>query len=173
MATTRGCWNELRLRAVIQRVRSASVDVGAERVAEISAGLVVLLGVGANDRAEDGERLARKIAQLRVFSDDAGRFSLTLADARGAVLAIPQFTLYGDITRGRRPDFTHAAPPERAQPLFDGFCDALRASGVQVARGRFGARRSCLDAGATGVLTKGQSVQGIVRALQIPELDPI
>lgn len=132
---------------MIQRVVSASVYAGEERIASIGSGFVVLLGVGADDHALAGERLARKIAQLRLFSDEAGRFSLALADARGSVLAIPQFTLYGDITRGRRPDFTHAAAPERAHALFDGFCDALGACGATVARGRFGAHmRISMDA---------------------------
>lgn len=99
----------------------------------------MLLGVGAADTAADGERLARKISDLRVFEDERGRLQHTVGEAGGAILAIPQFTLYGDIRRGRRPDFTHAAPPERGRALFDGFCDAVRAAGASVATGRFGA----------------------------------
>ena len=119
-------------------MRSASVDVGDERVAEIKSGLVVLLGVGANDRPEDGERLATKIAGLRIF-EEAGRMQRGLADVGGMVLAVPQFTLYGDVRRGRRPEFTAAAPPEQGKRLFDAFCGALRGAGLEVRQGRFGA----------------------------------
>jgi len=119
-------------------VRSASVDVGDERVAEIKTGVVVLVGVGANDRPEDGERLAAKIAGLRIF-EEAGRMQRGLADVGGAVLAVPQFTLYGDVRRGRRPEFTAAAPPEQGKRLFDAFCGALRGAGLEVRQGRFGA----------------------------------
>jgi D-tyrosyl-tRNA(Tyr) deacylase len=107
-------------------------------VAEIGWGVVVLLGVGSKDRPEDGERLAGKIVGLRIFEED-GRMQRALADVGGAVLAVPQFTLYGDARHGRRPDFTAAAPPELGKRLFDGFCGALRASGLEVRQGRFGA----------------------------------
>jgi D-tyrosyl-tRNA(Tyr) deacylase len=139
VATTHGCWTRSGLRAVIQRVRSASVAVGDEAVAEIGQGLVVMIGVGAGDGAQDGERLARKIVELRVFEDDRGRLHHSVADIAGAILAVPQFTLYGDIGRGRRPDFTHAAPPDRGRALFEAFCGALRALDVRVEAGRFGA----------------------------------
>ena len=119
-------------------MRSASVTVGDERVADIKAGLVVLIGVGANDRPEDGERLAAKIAALRIF-EEAGKMQRALADVGGMVLAVPQFTLYGDARHGRRPDFTAAAPPELGKRLFDAFCGALRGAGVEVLQGRFGA----------------------------------
>ena len=119
-------------------MRSASVDVGDERVAEIKVGVLVLLGVGANDRPEDGERLAAKIAGLRIF-EEAGRMQRGLADVGGMVLAVPQFTLYGDVRRGRRPEFTAAAPPEQGKHLFDAFCGALRGAGLEVRQGRFGA----------------------------------
>ena len=119
-------------------MRSATVDVGDERVAEIKSGVVVLLGVGVNDRPEDGERLAAKIAGLRIF-EEAGRMQRALADVGGAVLAVPQFTLYGDARHGRRPDFTAAAPPDVGKRLFEGFCGALRGNGVEVRQGRFGA----------------------------------
>jgi D-tyrosyl-tRNA(Tyr) deacylase len=119
-------------------VRSASVSVGDEGVADIKSGLVVLIGVGANDRPEDGERLAAKIAALRIF-EEAGKMQLALADVGGAVLAVPQFTLYGDARHGRRPDFTAAAPAELGKRLFDAFCGALRGAGVEVRQGRFGA----------------------------------
>ena len=119
-------------------MRSANVDVGDERVADIKSGIVVLLGVGANDRPEDGERLARKIAGLRIF-EEAGKMQRALGDVGGMVLAVPHFTLYGDARHGRRPDFTAAAPPELGKRLFDGFCGALRGAGVEVRQGRFGA----------------------------------
>ena len=111
-----------------------------------------MLGVGAADRAEDGERLARKLVELRVFEDERGRLHRTVADAGGAVLAVPQFTLYGDIRRGRRPDFTHAAPPDRGRALFDAFCGALRATGTRVETGRFGAHMR-IDLEADGPVT--------------------
>ena len=107
-------------------------------MAEIKSGVVVLLGVGLNDRPEDGERLAAKIAALRIF-EEAGKMQRALADVGGTVLAVPQFTLYGDARHGRRPDFTAAAPPELGKRLFDAFCGALRGSGVDVRQGRFGA----------------------------------
>lgn len=107
----------------------------------------MLLGVGADDRPEDGERLARKLVELRVFDDERGRLHRTVADVGGSILAVPQFTLYGDLRRGRRPDFTHAAPPERGRALFDAFCGSLRGTGVRTESGRFGAHmRIALEA---------------------------
>jgi len=127
------------VRAVVQRVRSASVYVADETLATIGPGLAVLLGVGAEDRAEDGERVAAKILALRIFDDGRGRLDRTVKDTGGSVLVIPQFTLYGDVRRGRRPDFTAAAPAELGQRLFDAFCGALRGADAAVAQGRFGA----------------------------------
>ena len=115
------------------------MHAGDERVSEIGVGFVVLLGVGRNDRPEDGERLAAKVASLRVFDDERGRLNRTVGEAGGAVLVVPQFTLFGDIRHGRRPDFTAAAPPEAGGRLFDAFCGMLRGSGLTVAAGRFGA----------------------------------
>ncbi len=123
----------------MQRVRSASVEVGTERIAAIGPGLVVLLGVGRDDRPEDGEALASKIAALRVFDNERGRMNRTVLDAEGEVLVVPQFTLYGDVRHGRRPDFTAAAPPEMGERLFGAFCGSLRGEGLRVASGRFGA----------------------------------
>ena len=135
------------MRAVVQRVRAASVDVAEERTGSIAHGLVVLLGVGATDSATDGERLAAKIASLRIFDDGSGKLQHTVGDAGGGVLVVPQFTLYGDIHRGRRPDFTAAAAPEVGRRLYDAFCGALRASGLTVATGVFGAAmRVLIDA---------------------------
>ena len=127
------------MRAVIQRVRHASVTVGEERVADIGRGLVVLLGVAAGDGPEDAARLARKTAELRIFADAAGRFDLSLLDISGQALVVSQFTLLADTRKGRRPSFTRAAPPEEAEPLVDAFCGALREVGVEVQTGRFGA----------------------------------
>ena len=123
----------------MQRVRAASVEVGGERAGTIERGLVILLGVGATDTAIDGERLAAKISSLRIFDDGSGKLQHTVADAGGSVLVVPQFTLYGDVRRGRRPDFTAAAPPEIGRRLYDAFCGVLRASGLTVATGVFGA----------------------------------
>lgn len=134
------------MRAVVQRVRSGSVEVAGEAVASIGRGFAVLVGVGMSDRAEDGERLAAKIAGLRVFEDEAGRMNRALAETGGTVLAIPQFTLYADVRRGRRPDFGGAAAPEMGERLFEGFCGALRGAGLEVRGGRFGAHmRIALD----------------------------
>ena len=107
----------------------------------------MLLGVGALDTATDGERLAAKIATLRVFDDGSGKLQHTVSDANGSVLVVPQFTLYGDVRRGRRPDFTAAAPPEAGRRLYDAFCGALRAGELTVAMGTFGAvMRVLIDA---------------------------
>jgi len=127
------------VRAVVQRVRSASVHVADETIATIGLGLAVLLGVAADDRPEDGERVAAKVLALRIFDDGHGRLDRTLKDAGGSVLVIPQFTLYGDVRHGRRPDFTAAAPPELGRRLFNAFCGLLRGADADVAQGRFGA----------------------------------
>lgn len=127
------------MRAVVQRVLSGAVHVAEQTTARIGPGLVVLLGVGARDRAEDGERLAAKIVALRIFDDDRGKLGRTVSEAAGAVLVVPQFTLYGDVRHGRRPDFAKAAPPEQGRRLFDAFCGVLRGAGATVAQGAFGA----------------------------------
>jgi len=123
----------------VQRVISASVAIGGSRVASINLGLVVLAGIAATDRPEDGERLAAKVTALRIFDDGEGRMNRSVKDAAGAILAIPQFTLFGDVRRGRRPDFASAAPPEMGRRLFDAFCGALRGQDVRVESGMFGA----------------------------------
>jgi D-tyrosyl-tRNA(Tyr) deacylase len=122
---------------VLQRVRRGRVTVEGRVTGEIGAGLVVLVGATHADREADAEWLARKVASLRVFADGAGHMNRGLADIGGAVLAVPQFTLYGDARRGRRPDFLAAARPEHAEPLFDRFCASLAAAGVRVERGVF------------------------------------
>lgn len=127
------------MRSVVQRVRSAAVHVADERVGSIDAGLVILLGVGADDRPEDGEQLGAKILALRIFDGDTGKLDRTVLDVKGGVLVVPQFTLYGDVRHGRRPDFAHAAPPDVGRRLFEAFCGVLRGAGAAVAMGRFGA----------------------------------
>jgi D-tyrosyl-tRNA(Tyr) deacylase len=123
------------MRAVVQRVSSARVTPGGE----IGPGLFVLLGVARGDTAAEAERLAGKITRLRIFERD-GRFDASVLDVGGSVLVVSQFTLLADTSRGNRPSFTEAAPPEEAEPLYDGFCAALRALGVTVETGVFGAR---------------------------------
>jgi D-aminoacyl-tRNA deacylase len=123
----------------VQRVRAASVEVDGERAGSIGHGLVVLLGVGTHDTAMHGERLAAKIAGLRIFDDGSGKLQHTVTQATGSVLVVPQFTLYGDVRQGRRPDFMSAAPPDVGRRLFDAFCGVLRGSGLTVATGVFGA----------------------------------
>ncbi len=120
-------------------MRGASVEVGGERAGSIAKGLVVLLGVGASDTATDGERLGAKIASLRVFDDGSGKLQHTVAEAGGSVLVVPQFTLYGDVRRGRRPDFTAAAPPDLGRRLYEAFCGVLRGNDLTVETGVFGA----------------------------------
>lgn len=127
------------MRAVVQRVRAGAVHIADQTVGRIGPGLVVLLGVGAADRAEDGERLAAKILALRIFDDDRGKLGRTVTDITGGILVVPQFTLYGDVRHGRRPDFAKAAPPDQGRRLFEAFCGVLRGAGATVALGTFGA----------------------------------
>ena len=121
---------------MVQRVSSARVTPGGE----IGPGLCVLLGVAEGDSAVDVERLAGKVARLRIFENDEGKFDRSLLDVGGAALVVSQFTLIADTEKGNRPSFAHAARPEQAEPLYERFCDALAALGVEVARGVFGAR---------------------------------
>jgi D-tyrosyl-tRNA(Tyr) deacylase len=128
------------MRAVVQRVASARVVMDGDVVGEIGAGFCVLLGVARTDGEAEAERLAGRIARLRIFENDGGRFDRSLLDAGGAALVVSQFTLIADTPRGNRPSFSDAAPPEQAEPLYDSFCAVLRELGVEVATGRFGAR---------------------------------
>jgi D-tyrosyl-tRNA(Tyr) deacylase len=134
------------LKALIQRVSSASVTVDGEVVGEIADGLVVLLGVGEGDGSEEACKLAEKLSRLRVFDKESGdggsRMDRSLLDLGAAALCVSQFTLYGDTRRGLRPSFTAAAEPEPAERLYEEFCRELEARGVRVERGRFGARMS-------------------------------
>ena len=127
------------MRALIQRTTRSSVTVDGEVVGRIGPGLTVLLGVGPDDGPAQVTWLARKVANLRIFADDAGRMNRSLIDIGGGALVISQFTLYGDCAKGRRPSFVKAARPELAEPLYERFCDALATEGVsEVARGVFG-----------------------------------
>jgi D-tyrosyl-tRNA(Tyr) deacylase len=127
------------MRAVLQRVRQARVRVGDEVTGEIGPGLLVLLGVAQGDTPEQARWLAEKVVGLRIFQDGEGKMNRDVAEAGGAVLVVSQFTLYGDCRKGRRPSFVGAAPPETAVPLYETFIEAVRALGVPVATGRFGA----------------------------------
>jgi len=125
------------VRAVVQRVARAAVRVGGETVGEIGRGLLVLVGAAAGDGPSDAAALAGKLAALRIFPDDEGRMNRSVVEAAGEVLVVSQFTLYGDVRRGRRPSFTAAAPPETAEPLVDLVAEGLRRAGVPCATGRF------------------------------------
>lgn len=127
------------MRALIQRVSTATVEVAGEVVGQTGAGLLVLLGVGQGDGEAEARLLADKTAGLRIFADEEGRFSRSLLDVGGAALVVSQFTLYADTRKGRRPGFSAAAPPEQAAPLVLAYAEALRAMGVPVETGVFGA----------------------------------
>jgi len=127
------------MRVLLQRVSRASVTVDREHVAEIGRGFVALVGVGHGDTAEVAAKLAARTARLRVFADEAGLMNLALGDVGGAVLAVSQFTLYADVRRGNRPSFTDAAGPEQGKAVYETYVDALRAEGVPVETGVFGA----------------------------------
>ena len=127
------------MRALLQRTSGARVRVAGAPVGEVGTGLVILLGVGPDDDEAVADALARRVTELRIFDDDAGRTNSSLVDVGGAVLVVSQFTLYADTRRGRRPGFTGAAAPELAERLYLRFGAALRALGVVVATGRFGA----------------------------------
>ncbi len=128
------------MRVVLQRVTRAAARVNGRVSGEIGAGVVVLLGVGAEDDEDEAVRLAGKVARLRIFENDEGRFDRSLLDVEGAALVVSQFTLLADTGRGNRPSFTAAAAPERAEPLYERFCAALRDLGIPVEQGVFGTR---------------------------------
>ena len=125
------------MRAVVQRVSSAQVTVDGQVVGRIGRGFLVLVGIAPSDGEAEAQHLARKIVGLRVFEDDGGKMNRGLADVGGAVLAVSQFTLYGDVRKGRRPSFIGAARPEQAEPLYQRFCQLLAAEGVAVEQGVF------------------------------------
>ncbi len=125
------------MRAVVQRVASSSVTVAGQEISRIGHGLAILLGVGKEDTIADVNFLAEKIANLRIFEDEAGKMNLSLLDVKGEALVVSQFTLYGDCSKGRRPGFDKAAAPDLAETLYNEFVDMLRACGVPVQTGRF------------------------------------
>lgn len=125
------------MRAVVQRVSRAQVSVDGAIVGQTERGLLVLLGVGAGDSEADADYLARKVIGLRIFDDPAGQMNLEIGDIGGSVLAVSQFTLYGDVRRGKRPSFIEAAPPERARQLYERFVAQIRAAGVRCETGKF------------------------------------
>jgi D-aminoacyl-tRNA deacylase len=127
------------MRAVLQRVTRATVAVHGEPVGTVARGWLVLLGVAPNDTPAQVEWLAEKVAHLRAFEDAEGKMNLSVLDVNGGALVVSQFTLYGECTKGRRPSFTAAAPPAVAEPLYEAFVVALKARGVPVNTGRFGA----------------------------------
>jgi D-aminoacyl-tRNA deacylase len=125
------------MRAVVQRVKRARVTVAGETAGEISQGLLVLVGVGQSDTEAAADYVADKIAGLRIFDDEAGRINRAVGEIGGAVLVVSQFTLYGDVRRGKRPSFDAAAPPESARSLYEYFVDKLRTTGLHCETGRF------------------------------------
>jgi D-tyrosyl-tRNA(Tyr) deacylase len=125
------------MRAVVQRVSRASVKVNGEFTGKIETGLLVLLGVSHDDAEADASYLAEKVAGLRIFEDDEGKMNRSVADVGGAVLAVSQFTLFGDVRKGKRPSFDAAARPEQARQLYDYFVERIRALGVTCETGRF------------------------------------
>lgn len=128
------------MRLVLQRVSQASVQVRGRTVAAIDEGMLLLIGIGPHDEAVDLQKLACKLVDLRIFEDEESRMNRSLREIKGAVLAVSQFTLYGDVRKGRRPSFTGAAIPEKAEPIFGSLVQALRKEGVDVQTGEFGAK---------------------------------
>jgi D-aminoacyl-tRNA deacylase len=127
------------MRALLQRVSKASVRVEGQTISSIGKGLLILLGVGHNDREEQAKFLSEKIANLRVFEDEHGKTNLSILDVKGEAIVVSQFTLYADTRKGRRPSFIDAALPDAAEPLVDRFADLLRGHGVATQTGKFGA----------------------------------
>ena len=125
------------MRAVVQRVSRAKVTVNSELIGEIGPGLLVLLGVGSGDTRADADYLADKTTGLRIFEDPGGKMNLSVVDIGGVVLAVSQFTLYGDVRRGKRPSFDAAAPPQSARELYEYFVEKIRAAGLRCETGRF------------------------------------
>ncbi len=127
------------MRVLLQRVKSGKVSVDGRIVASIGPGLVILVGIGREDDEAKARFLAEKIASMRIFEDEAGKFNLSILDRAGEAIVVSQFTLYADTRKGRRPSFTEAAPPELASPLVDKFAELLRLQGIPTQTGLFGA----------------------------------
>jgi D-tyrosyl-tRNA(Tyr) deacylase len=127
------------VRALVQRVRNASVRVDQAEISRVGPGLLILLGVRAGEGSAPAARLAERCASLRIFEDPEGKMNRSVRDIGGAALVVPQFTLYADTSSGRRPGFEGAARPEEAEPAYERFCEALASEGVPVSRGQFGA----------------------------------
>jgi len=125
------------VRALVQRVQSANVTVNGTVTGQIGRGILVLLGITHTDTETEAEYLARKVTHLRIFPDAESKMNLSLVDIKGELLAVSQFTLYGDTQKGNRPSYAEAAPPELAQPLYDHFLDSCRSSGIRVQAGIF------------------------------------
>ena len=153
------------VRAVVQRVLSARVDVDAANVGAIGPGLLIFLGIAAGDTAAESQSLAGKVARLRIFDDAAGKFDRSVVDESGEALVVSQFTLIANTRKGNRPSFTEAARPEHAEPLYDAFCEALGELGVSVATGRFGARMTVTleNDGPVTLILEEQAAPGAVR----------
>jgi len=126
------------MRVVIQRVKEAAVSVGGKQIAKIGKGLLVLLGIGKEDKEEQIKELSAKVINLRIFEDEQGKMNLSLQDIGGEILVVPQFTLYANTAKGRRPSFEQAAPPEIANSFFEQFARALQEQGIKVQKGAFG-----------------------------------
>jgi D-tyrosyl-tRNA(Tyr) deacylase len=128
------------MRLLVQRVKEAKVAVDGAEIGKIAAGLCLFLGVAKNDTEESADHLARKIADLRIFEDESGKLNRSLAETGGEVLVVSEFTLYGDCSKGRRPSFSPAAPPEKARRLYEHFVVKLKEGGLRVATGKFQAK---------------------------------
>jgi D-tyrosyl-tRNA(Tyr) deacylase len=128
------------MRLVIQRVSQAKVTVDGREIGNIAQGLCLFLGIAKGDNKQNADYLAQKSAELRIFEDDTGKFNRSLSEIGGEALVVSQFTLYGDCTKGRRPSFSHAAPPDEAEVLYNYFVDQLRDKGIKVGTGQFQAK---------------------------------
>jgi D-tyrosyl-tRNA(Tyr) deacylase len=150
------------VRAVVQRVTQAAVHAGDEVVGQIGPGLLALVAAHQHDTVADAAWMAEKLAHLRIFEDDAGKMNLALQDVGGEALVISQFTLYGDVRKGRRPNFMAAAPPEVAAPLVEQLVRGLRAGGIRTATGRFGAhmRVSLVNDGPVTLVVESPETAG-------------